>query len=201
MIVRFDDKFNLTSPDASIDLERFQANVAIRSDFTDSNCWPVRDGVSMIEPFVDDNKPAMKLSLGNMQSQNGSRWIHRAEINLQEAPYMDFYIRTSGAGPLSFMFQVEGRDDWFELALQGTQNYTLVATLGFLAEINDGKWHRLTWNLQKVEKEKIGQDVLKIKHLIIGNWQTVDEPVVVDFKSFNMGRENQLDGLEQDNTQ
>jgi len=200
LIVRFNDKFNLTSPYVSIDFERFQANVAIRPDFTDGNCWPVRDGVSKLELFTDDSEPAIKLSLNTGEFQNNSRWIHREEINLQEAPYLDFYIRTAGKGPLSFMFQVDGRDEWFELALQGTQNYTLVDKLGLVDEINDGKWHRITWNLQKVVKEKIGQDISKIKHLIIGNWQKVDEPVVVEFKSFNMGRLNLLDGLEVDPT-
>ena len=201
LFVRFNDSFNLHSLYADIDLERFPLSVAIRSDFKDNNCWPVRDGVSKIETFTEDNSSVIKLSLGDKSSDFNSRWIHRGEINLNEAPYLDFHIRTDGDGPVSLMFQVEDRVGWFEIALLGTQNYILLDKVNIVEKINDGNWHRITWDLQKMVNEKIGQDVSKIKDMIIGNWQKVDEPVVLEFKNFKMGSLNLLDGLEQDNTQ
>lgn len=131
-------------------------------------------------------------------SKWGSRFIRREAIDLDKQPLMDFYFRTTSKDPVALMFQAEGKDDWFELDLIGKQPYRQLDRINPLYEINDGQWHRLTWNLEKLVAEKISPETKSIKNLIVGTWTNPKTPVAVEFKNVCFGSFNQLDGVEVD---
>ena len=201
IIAGLDSKFSLESPYVTVDWERFSANKTIVYDFTDPKCWPLRDGVVKVEPFVEEGKEALRVSIGGEKGINSnSLWINRGKIDLEKSPYMDFYIRTSTKDPVCFMFQIRGRDEWLEMDIVPGNTYTVIDRIDIEREINNGKWRRVTWNIRKLAQERIGKDVTMIKGLIIGSWKPLEKPVVLEFRNFNFGKMNLLDGLELDNT-
>ena len=111
---------------------------------------------------------------------------------------MDFWVRTTTRDPVALMFQVEGQDTWFELDLIGKQTYRKIDKISPLYEINNGAWHRVTWNLKKLVAEQIGSDIKSISNVIVGTWSNPSQPVVLEFKNVCFGSFNQLDGLELD---
>ena len=65
-------------------------------------------------------------------------------------------------------------------------------------EINDGQWHRVTWNLRKLVAERIDPNIKSIKTLSLGTWANPQKPVVVEFRNVCFGSFNKLDGVEVD---
>ena len=199
IIGQLDGRFQLESPYLTLHWQALRMNVAYRCDLTQADCWPLRDGVATLTPFVDEGVPAIRVALaGTPASKWGSRFIRREAIALEKQPLMDFYFRTTSKDPVALMFQVEGKDDWFELDLIGKQAYRQLDRINPLYEINDGQWHRLTWNLQKLVAEKISPETKTLKNLVVGTWTNPKTPVTVEFKNVCFGSFNQLDGVEVD---
>jgi hypothetical protein len=199
IIGQLDSRFQLDSPYLTLHWQALRMNVAHRCDLTQADGWPLRDGVATLTPFMDEGVPAVRVALaGTPASKWGSRFIRREAIDLDKQPLMDFYFRTTSMDPVALMFQVEGTDDWFELDLIGKQDYRQLDRIDPVHEINNGQWHRLTWNLQKLVAEKIGSQTQSIKNLVVGTWTNPETPVTVEFKNVCFGSFNQLDGLERD---
>ena len=199
MITQLDGRFQLDSPYLTINWQALRMNVSHRSDLTQADVWPLRDGVATLTPFVDEGIPAMRVSLaGTPDAKWGSRFIRREAFDLDKQPLMDFYFRTTSKDPVALMFQVEGTDDWFQLDLISGQNYKQLDRIDPVHEISNGQWQRLTWNLKKLVTEKIGSQTKSIKNLVVGTWTNPETPVIVEFKSVCFGSFNQLDGVEVD---
>jgi hypothetical protein len=199
LIARQNSQFQLDSLYVTIDWKALRMNVAFRSNLSDVKCWPLRDGVAGVETFTDEGKPALRVSLaGTSAARWGSRFIRSGVIDLEKEPLMDFYVRTSSKDAVALMFQIEGSNDWYEIDILGEQNFKQIDTINPILGLNDGQWHRVTWNLQKLVTEKIGKDVKSIKNLIVGTWTNPKTPVVIEFKDVCFGSFNQLDGQEVD---
>ena len=200
IISQLDNQFRLDSPYITLNWKALRMNVGYQCDFVDSKCWPLRDGVATIAPFVDEGIPSLRVSLaGTAGAKWGSCFIRRGVIDLDKQPLMDFYLRTNSRDAVALMFQVEGKNDtWFQLDIIGMQKYRQLDRINPAMEINNGQWQRITWNLQKLVAELIGPDIKSIKNLVVGTWNNPTAPVVLEFKKFCFGSFNQLDGLEVD---
>ncbi len=197
IIAQLDSRFQSDSPYLTLDWKALRMIVRHRSNLTNSNCWPARDGVAELTTFIDQGNPAIRLALaGTPGAKLGSRFIRNDPIDLKEQPLMDFCLRTGTEEPVALMFQIDGKDEWFELDLVGAQGYRHADSINPALEINDGKWHRVTWNLQKLVAERIDPNIKSIKNLIVGTWANPQQPVVVEFKNVCFGSLNQLDGVE-----
>jgi hypothetical protein len=198
-IVLLDRRFQLNSPYLTLNWSALKMNVGHRSDLGNPQVWPLRDGVAVLTPFSEQGARAVRLELaGTAEAKWGSRFIRNDVIDLEKQPLMDFYLRTSTKEPVALMFQIEGKADWFELDIVGVQNYSLLDKVNSALAINDGQWHRVTWNLKKLVAERVSPDITSIKNLIVGTWANPQAPVVVEFKDVCFGSFNQLDGLEVD---
>ncbi|MBI5685947.1 MAG: hypothetical protein HZC54_12820 [Verrucomicrobia bacterium] len=199
IIGQLNGSFELNSPYLTINWQALRMNVGHRSDLASPDCWPLRDGVAEVASFRDEGTAAVRLSLaGKPGVKWGSRFIRRERFDLEKQPLMDFYFRTATREPVALMFQVEGQETWFELDLVGKQAYRQLDRIVAVHEINNGQWHRITWNLQKLVAERIAPDIKSIKNLIVGTWSNPAQPVVVEFKNVCFGSFNQLDGVEVD---
>ena len=199
LIAQMDGRFRLNSPYVTVNWTALRMNVNHRSDLTQANCWPLRDGVAGIVPFMDNGQPALRVSLaGTPGVKWGSRFIRKEAFDLEQQPLMDFWVRTTTKDPVALMFQVEGQDNWFELDLIGKQGYRQLDKISPLYELSNGAWHRVTWNLKKLVAEQIGPDIKSIKNVVVGTWSNPAQPVVLEFRNVCFGSFNQLDGLELD---
>jgi hypothetical protein len=197
IISQLGDRFQLDSPYLTLEWKALRMNVWHRSDLANPNCWPMRDGAAELTTFLDEGTPAIRLTLaGKPDAKLGSRFVRSDSIDLEKQPLMDFYTRTKTADAVAFMFQIEGKDDWFELDLIGEQAYRRTDRINPALEINDGRWHRVTWNLQKLVADRIDPNIKSIKNLIVGTWANPANPVVVEFKNVCFGSFNQLDGVQ-----
>ena len=197
VIAQLDAGFQLDSPYLTLNWTALRMVVGHRSDLTTTNGWPMRDGVAELTPFTDQGSPAIRVALaGTPNARLGSRFVRTDAIDLEQQPLMDFCLRTTTQEPVAFMFQIEGKDDWFELDLVGTQGYRKTDRINETLEINDGQWHRVTWNLRKLVAERIDPNIKSIKTLILGTWANPQKPVVVEFKNVCFGSFNKLDGVE-----
>lgn len=90
------------------------------------------------------------------------------------------------------MFQMEGDAAWYSLNLIGKQTgYSYVDATP--TEINDGKWHRVTWDLRRLVSDRVNATNHKITQIIIGSWEQPSKPLEVEFQDFTMGKRNLLD--------
>jgi hypothetical protein len=199
LIAQMDGRFRLNSPYVTVNWTALRMDVYHRSDLAKPDCWPLRDGVAELTPFTEDGQPAIRVALaGKPGVKWGSRCIRKGTLDLGKEPLMDFWVRTTTRDPVALMFQVEGQDTWFELDLIGKQTYRKIDKISPLYEINNGAWHRVTWNLKKLVAEQIGSDIKSISNVIVGTWSNPSQPVVLEFKNVCFGSFNQLDGLELD---
>jgi hypothetical protein len=80
---------------------------------------------------------------------------------------------------------------WYLLSFIGTQSlYQNVDVVP--ADINDGSWHRITWDLKNFVNDKINSSNLKISQIILGSWKNPSEPISVDFRGFSIWKCNML---------
>ena len=199
IITQLDAKFLLDSPYVTLNWKALNMNVGLRCDLANPDCWPLRGGIAKVESFTDDGAAALRVTLaGTPESKNGSRFIRRDAFDLRKQPLMDFSLRTTSKEPVAMMFQIEGSDDWCELDLVGKQIYKQIDKINPAMEINDGQWHRVTWNLHQLVAERIGKDIHSLKNLVVGTWSNPKQPVTVEFKNVCFGSFNQLDGQEVD---
>jgi hypothetical protein len=197
VVAQLDAGFQLDSPYLTLNWTALRMVVGHRSDLTTPNCWPMRDGVADLTAFDDQGSPAIRVALaGTPNARLGSRFVRTDAIDLELQPLMDFCLRTTTQEPVAFMFQIEDKDDWFELDLVGTQGYRKTDRINETLEINDGQWHRVTWNLRKLVAERIDPNIKSIKTLILGTWANPQKPVVVEFKNVCFGSFNKLDGVD-----
>jgi hypothetical protein len=178
---------------ATLDWGAFRLRPTIKFDFTRDSVWPHRDGKNVVTSETADGKPALKLEIPGGGAPGNSVFIHNEPIDLDESPCLDFRIRTSSTEPLAMMFQMMSGDTWFALNLMGTQrNYTFADALP-AGSISNGEWHRVTWNLRELVKDRTGGGDSHIRSVILGTWESLKEPVVVEFSDFAFGKRNMLD--------
>jgi hypothetical protein len=181
---------------AKIDWTTFRMHPAISFDFSEDSPWGYRDGKANTTPGEADGKPVLRVEIGDGATVFNSLFIRSESVDLEMAGYLDFMIRTTATEPLAIMFQAESDppQQWRALNLIGTQTGYANADSLPVGAINDGNWHRVTWNLQELYKEQItSTDKGRIKNLILGSWEKPSEPIVVEFRDFSLGRRNTLD--------
>jgi hypothetical protein len=83
----------------------------------------------------------------------------------------------------------EDTQQWRALNLVGVQS--IYPLIDGPPSINDGKWHRVTWDLCRLIKDKLGYTGT-IKGIIIGSWEKPSEPITVELQDFTFGQRNTL---------
>ena len=131
----------------------------------------------------------LRISIGGDGSAYNSVIICNENFDTDEMAYLDFKIRTSSNEAAAIMFQIEGSEAWYSLNLIGQQN--LFTNLDSLKQINDGQWHRVTWNLKRLVRDKFNNSA-KIKTLILGSWENSQKPVVIELAEMSLGKRNML---------
>lgn len=181
------------NPYAAVDLTAFRLRPTMSFDFSKGSPWPHRDGKISTDVVSVDGRPTLRLEIGDADTLYNSVFVHSGEIDLRKSPYMDFRIRAENAEPVALMFQLGSGTEWYALNLVGQQSrYTSLDGIA-AGKIADGKWHRVTWDLLKLFKDQFGGADPVIHNLILGAWQTLHEPVVVEFQDFALGERNTLD--------
>jgi hypothetical protein len=199
IIAQLNSRFQLDSPYLMLNRTAPQIDAKYCSDLTNPKCWPLRDGHVEVTPFDDRGTPTIRVALAGVPNAKlGSLFIRQDEIDLERQPLLDFDVRTTTKDPVALMLQIEGKAGWFELDIVGKQSYHQLDQISPALEVNDGHWHHITWNLEKLVRERVGQEVKSIKTLIIGTWSNPAKPVVVEFKNFCFGKVNKADNREVD---
>ena len=171
---------------AKIDAPRSRFKPVLPIDF---NTWTHRDGAATLTPFEDEGKPAVRVAIGDSATQFNSVFVRLESIDLDKTPILDFKVRVTGDQPLAFMFQSGASGSWYALNLVGSQSGYLNADALPAGRINDGKWHRVTWDLRRLAVERIGPSSARIHTLILGNWEKPPQSGTVEFKEFAFGTE------------
>lgn len=152
--------------------------------------WVARDGVTKINNTMVDGNATIQLQIGDGQTPgyNHSVRVSDDPIDLTGTPILHFRIRTQETEPLAILIQMEGEENWHALNVVGTQGkYTEADTL---PEINDGQWHRVSWDLAKLVDEVIKPPRAdgRIGAIIFGSWETPTKPLQVEIQSAALGR-------------
>jgi len=174
----------------SIDDTDLVIEPVVEFDLTDANCWPLRDGVGDLTPLMEGNEPCMNLSLGGNGVQYNSRWISKDKIDLQKAPYLDLWLRTTTTAPVSILFLVgDDTQNFYQLPLVGVHGTYKIMDPVVSADKNvaDGQWHRLTWNLRDMIRKNVGKDASTIHSVIIGKWTAPDSVAELEIKALTFG--------------
>lgn len=139
---------------ATIDWTSFRISPIISFDFSKPSQWQYRDGkITMICTFIE-GKPTLHIEIGGDGTRFNSVMICNDIVDADSVPFMDFRIRTTSKDPLAIMFQVENDPSWYSLNLIGAQ--TMYNNIDSLPDrINDGNWHRVTWNIGKLISDRI----------------------------------------------
>ena len=181
------------SPYTTADWTTFRINPSIKYDFTAESAWKYRDGKISMSSEIADGKPVLRLSIGGDKVANSSVFIHEGALDLDKSPFMDFKFRTDSREPLVIMFQAESDGNWYALNLiDVTSQYRFADSVSDLL-LNDGKWHRVTCDLLRLCKERIGVSDPTIRNVILGSWASPSEPIIVEFSDFALGKRNLLD--------
>ncbi len=143
---------------------------------------------------ADEGKPILRVTLGD-----GATLFNSVELvdmlDLETSPFMDFWIRTTSQEPLAFLFQVggNGSTEWKALNLIGKQTgFEQIDALP-QKKINDGEWHRVTWDLKRLCREQLGEGNVRTKNLVLGSWDKPSQPIKVELRNFAHGKRNTLD--------
>ncbi|MHB1459142.1 MAG: alpha-glucuronidase family glycosyl hydrolase [Armatimonadota bacterium] len=177
---------------STVDWTTFRIKPSLTFDFSSAAAWTKRDGKVELTSSLVDGKPTLKLTVGGDNVPFNSAFISIGGFSLDDAPFMDLRIRTTAQEPFAIMFQVEDDQSWYVLNFMGTQRGYQNAD-SVASDINDGKWHRVTWDLKRLAKEKIGGNRKKITSMIIGSWESPSAPIEVEFQDFTLGKRNMLD--------
>lgn len=151
--------------------------------------WSLRDGAVSLAPFDDNGTPALRLGVGDEKTQFNSVFVRVESIDLEKTPILDFKVKVTGDQPLAFMFLPELSGVWYSLNLTGTQSGYLSADALPMGSLDDGKWHRVTWDLRRLAAERIGSSATRIHSLIFGNWEKPPKTGTLEFKDFAFGTE------------
>lgn len=178
---------------AEIDWTAFRLTPSLKFDFTQASPWPHRDGTVKAEAASVDGRPTLRLEIGGDGTPYNSVFLHAGALDLSKSPYLDFRVRTTSAEPFAIMFQSDGGSDWHCLNLVGVEQLYKYADGLPAGAISDGKWHRITWNLEKLVREEIGPGVTYIRSIILGSWENPSKPIVLEFRDFAFGKRNMLD--------
>jgi hypothetical protein len=171
---------------AKIDPSRSRFKALLPIDF---GTWTPRDGAVKTTAFQDSGKPALRLEIGDSKTQFNSVFVRLDSIDLDTTPILDFKVRVTSSQPVAFMFQSSSGANWYALNLVGSQSgYLNLATLP-PGRIDDGKWHRVTWDLRRLASERIGPGTTQIRQLIFGNWEKPPQTGTVEIKDFAFGTE------------
>jgi len=163
--------------------------VFYKADFTAPNCWPKRDGRTQLSCGMAGDEPLIKVTLGDGAAKYNSRWIYKGEIDLNKAPWMDLCLRTKTDAPVSILLQVgDDTKTWYQIPILKKHHYPLLdESLSSDKAINDGEWHRLSWNLKQMVQKKFGADVSTVRDIIIGKWAAPELSAELEIKSFKLG--------------
>lgn len=178
----------------ALDWSTFRITPSLACDFAKNVPWKHRDGAAEMSLETVEGKPTLRLAFGDGTAPFNSVALTDS-LDLEVAPFLDFWIRTTSKEPLAFLLEIEsnGVSQWRALNLIGKQNgYAQIDTVP-QGKINDGKWHRVTWDLLRLCKEELGTGSIQIKNLVLGTWEKPSEPVVVEFQNFSHGKRNTLD--------
>jgi len=138
-----------------------------------------------------EGKPTLRLEIGGEGVQFNSVHLTLGGVDLEQSPFLDFRLRTTSKEAFAFMFEF-GDGIWYALNLQGQQSgYGNLDTVR--GALNEGQWHRVTWDLKRLVEEQIGPGRTRITNIILGSWEKPAEPVVVEFQDFAFGQRNLLD--------
>lgn len=179
---------------ATLDWTAFRLHPTITFDFSGNPPWGFRDGKVGITTCMVDGRPTLVLEIGGDGTPFHSAVIYNGSIDLKTTPFLDFRIRTTSQEPLAIMFQVEGRSgEWEALNIIGKETLYPSRDALIFGAVNDGAWHRVTWDLKRLASEQFGSGQFKISNLIVGSWEKFSLPIVVEFQSFALGKRNTLD--------
>lgn len=174
-----------TSPELIDDEALEIKSVFYEANLEEPDCFPKRDGVTQLV-----SGPIAKVTLGNGAAIYNSRWMYRGEIDLNKAPWMDLWLRTESDAPVSILLQI-GDDEktWHQIPVLKKHHYPLLdGTLSTTKAVNDGQWHRLSWNLKQIVQKKFGPEASTVRDIIIGKWAEPEAACELEIKSFKLGK-------------
>ncbi|MHB0998643.1 MAG: alpha-glucuronidase family glycosyl hydrolase [Armatimonadota bacterium] len=171
---------------AVLDDSRLMVNPVIGFDFA-KNPFPLRDGKVDTSVYKDGDDSILSMKFGGDSIKDSSVYIYSGTLDLDKTPYLDFMIKTSSVEPLAIMFRVENDPNWHALNLLGVHGDYKFADGIPVGSFDDGKWHRVTWNLRKFMAEKFPDSDMKISNIILGAWEKPSQPISVEFKEFSFG--------------
>ena len=180
-----DSVLNIKSKYVDIDWEAFRINSSFSFDFNKNyGNWHLRDGNVSLSNSSDD---VLKLIMGGKVQYNSA--VIADNINIEQNPYMDFYIKLQNQFPFAIMIQMKNDSAWYAVNFNGKQS--LYNSLDII-ELEPGAWHRITINLQDLIEEKINTSTNEISNIIIGCWDMVENPVDIEIRNFSFGKRNML---------
>lgn len=173
-----------TSPELIDDETLEIESVFYKADLAGPDCFPKRDG----QTGLVCGKTAI-ITLGNGVARFNSRWIYKGEIDLNKAPWMDLWLRTESDAPVSILLQVgDDTRTWHQIPVLKKHNYPLLdGTLSTTKTLNDGQWHRLSWNLKQMVQKKFGPDASTVRDIIIGKWAEPEAACELEIREFQLG--------------
>jgi hypothetical protein len=184
--LRAGQSIGTTSPELIDDETLEIKSVFYEANLADSNCFPKRDGITQLA-----SGKIATITLGNGAVLYNSRWMYKGEIDLNQAPWMDLWLRTETDAPVSILLQIgDDTKTWHQIPILKKHHYPLLdGTLSTNKAINDGQWHRLSWNLKQMVQKKIGSEVSTVRNIIIGKWADPEISAELEIKSFELGSE------------
>jgi hypothetical protein len=165
--------------------------VFYKADLADSNCFSKRDGRTQLRNETAEGEKVAKVTLGDGAAIYNSRWFYKGEVDLNRAPWMDLRLRTETEATVSILLQVgDDTKTWHQIPILKKHHYQLLdGTLSGTKTVNDGQWHRLSWNLKQMVQKKFGADASTVRDIMIGKWADPELSAELEIKSFILGAE------------
>lgn len=187
---------NKKSPYVELDWKALRVTPLWRADFARGPVLQRRDGSTTLAASKnEDGKTVLRAEIGDPERKFHSVLVPCGIIDLDQSPLLDFRIRTTTNAPLAFLFQTSADSStWYALNLVGKQAGYPAADSLPADSAGTGQWRRVTWNLQKVAREKLKLPAsAKITTLVFGTWEKPEKPITVELQDLSVCKRNQLD--------
>ncbi len=177
-----------SSPYTKVDWQTFRLDESVVVDG-----WQKRDGTAVVWETQEDGRKVFTVKIDGNKTKYNSVFAYPGEIDLTEAPYIDFYVRTKTDQPVAVMFQSVSSDTYYSFSLVGRQDQYVQLDSVPHGNANDGKWHRVTVDLYSLLKDRVPEASPRIHNLVVGSWNFPVEDIEISFRDIAFGKRNLLD--------
>ncbi len=176
---------------ALVDLAAFRLRTVLDIGPGAVKPWPNRDGAASCQLVEEAGQPVFEVRIEADGAPYHSIWIYSEPIDLESCPWLDMEIQTRTDQQLAFLFQAGPGDAWYALNIVGRA--TLYGSVDQLIDIGSDDWRRVSWDLQRAVRDRLGADIRTIDRLILGCWSTPVQPITARFRRLQLGTRNLLD--------